>query len=154
MVRVPKVYIACLCQRIPRAHWPRGSGGVPKGTLVLVAMGLLRPFLWGPCLLPRRALKVISVLYSQLECAPVWRPTVPGDVLRPHLCSQYPGLPARISVSVSVFPLPHTGFHQHGQIMHLLYARCHAAPLGYRRREGGRGVPKAWNCTKARVYGV
>lgn len=43
-------------------------------------------------------------------------------------------------MSVSVFPLPHTGFHQHGQIMHLLYAKCHVAPLGYRRRGGGRGV--------------
>lgn len=83
----PKVYISCLCHGTPRAHWLREPGGVPMGTLVLVGPGLLHPFLWGPRLLPRRKLKVISVLYSQMECLAVSRPTVPGAVLSPHLCS-------------------------------------------------------------------
>lgn len=148
-----KVYISCLCHRTPRAYWLREPVGVPMGTLVLVGLGLFYPFLWGPRLLPRRALKVISVLYSRMECSAVWRPTVPGAVVSTS-APDVPGLPAVSSVSVSVFPSPTLVFNQHGHIMHLLYAKCHAASLGYRRRGGGRSVPRAWNCTEAGVYGV
>lgn len=42
-----------------------------------------RPLRWGPHLLPRKPLTVISGLYSQLEHWPAWRPTAPGDIKDP-----------------------------------------------------------------------
>lgn len=75
------------------------------GTLGLVGLGLFYPFLWGPRLLPRWVLKVISVLYSQMECSAVWGPTVPRAVV-PTSAPDVLGLPAVSSVSVSVFPSP------------------------------------------------
>lgn len=145
MVRFPKVSISRLCHNIQsplakRAWW---------GAYGHYGFSWNRPLCWGPHLLPKKALTVISGLYSQLECWPAWRPTAPRDILRPHLCSDAPGLPAVSSGSVSVSPLSHTGFHQHGHIMHLMYAKCHAAPSVYSRRGGERCMPRAWNCTKA-----
>lgn len=87
----------------PEPTGQEGVVGVSVGTLVLVGTGFLHPFLWGPCLLPRRALKVTSVLYSQLECPPpTWRPTAQET----HLCSRCPGVSCcELCVCLSV-PIP------------------------------------------------
>lgn len=62
-----------------------------------------------------------------------------------------PGLPAVSTVAVSVFPLPTLAFTN----MNILDTDCMpSAMMHLWNRGGGRGVPRAWNCTKARVYRV